>query len=107
MKQIILLSALVFVLADKIYAQNHLPAGEIADSAYTYFGVVYKDAFQWMDGKAKGLTETIYKQASKLGNKNPAEMPDRYKMIAELDVPAKIKGPGYLPGKLKNGFHSA
>lgn len=99
MKTIFLIPVILLVFTGKLRSQDSLHTPRVADSTYSYFGVVYKDALRWIDTIRKPYLETNYSQRKMYSGTLLSEIPERFKMIAMETGPEAMKETE--PGKQK------
>jgi len=73
--------------------QSTLPANKTVDASDTYFGVIYKDPYRWLESIEKPEVETWFKQQAEYTNSILNKLNGRDELIAEWKKLDKAQPP--------------
>lgn len=89
MKKTILL-ALVALISSTAFAQWNYPTTKKVEVIDTYFGVDYKDNYQWLEDLNNPEVETWFKQQAELSDATMSNISGRDELIAVKDIGAGL-----------------
>ncbi len=87
------------------FAQYNYPATKTVDSTHTYFGVTYKDPYEWLENLKDSSVVSWFKQQADLTNSTLNKVSGRDGLIAEWKMldglqPAHISAQVYENGRI-------
>jgi prolyl oligopeptidase len=87
------------------FAQYNYPATATVDSSDTYFGVVYKDPYRWLENFKDSAVAKWFRQQADLSNSILNKISGRDELIAEWKMldklqPPRINGRDYESGRI-------
>src|SRR5450755_3336143 len=97
MKKYIALIA-TFFFTYKSFAQYNYPPTKTADSSHTYFGVTYKDPYQWLENLKDSQVVAWFKRQAKFSDSILNKISGRDELIAEWKMLDGLQQPDFVPG---------
>src|SRR5450755_3500365 len=97
MKKYIALIA-TFFFTYKSFAQYNYPPTKTADSSHTYFGVTYKDPYQWLENLKDSQVVAWFKRQANFSDSILYKISGRDELIAEWKMLDGLQQPDFVPG---------
>lgn len=102
MKKLLTFTFALFCLANS-YAQLNFPVTKTVNASDTYFGVIYKDPYRWLEDFKDPQVVSWFKQQATFSNDILSKISGRDELVAEWKMLDKLQPPRIGGRTYENG----